>query len=155
MSCEHEQQRLTRRQVRGGAVQYVYQCVTCGSSMNQPIAHSRIASEFAGQEIVDFDETIERSYIERRVAELNQERDTKLAAMRTEYAEYLKGPKWADKRRRVLGRCNGICEGCGDAPAVEVHHLTYEHAQDEFLFELVGLCKACHKRAHVDDGAAS
>lgn len=52
------------------------------------------------------------------------------------------------KRRKIIDRCNGRCEGCGEAPVAQVHHLTYEHVGDEFLFELVGLCNRCHDRMH-------
>lgn len=39
-----------------------------------------------------------------------------------------------------------LCEGCGKARATQVHHKTYRNLGDEFLFELVALCDACHKR---------
>lgn len=64
------------------------------------------------------------------------------------YADYLKSRQWADKRDRVLRRANFHCEGCGCRPAVDVHHLTYEHVTQEFLFELVALCRECHERIH-------
>jgi hypothetical protein len=41
------------------------------------------------------------------------------------YNTYLASPTWATKRRRVLERANGQCEGCGDRRAVQVHHLRY------------------------------
>jgi len=64
------------------------------------------------------------------------------------YADYLKSQQWADKRDRVLRRANYHCEGCAQRPATDVHHLTYEHVTQEFLFELVALCRECHERAH-------
>lgn len=152
MACEHENQRLTRRAIRGGSVQYVYQCMDCGQSMNKPIAHSRVQSEFSGLEIPDYDESIKTAYHKRRVAASEDEWTMKKAAFDEKYRDYLKGPQWAEKRRLVLVRCKGLCEGCAAAPAVEVHHLTYEHVFDEFLFELVGVCKACHDRARAEPG---
>lgn len=67
---------------------------------------------------------------------------------RREYAAYLQSPAWAVKRAKVLARCGGRCEGCGEAAKLEVHHLTYAHFGAEFLFELVGLCAECHARIH-------
>jgi hypothetical protein len=65
------------------------------------------------------------------------------------YADYLKSQQWADKRDRVLRRASYHCEGCAQRPAVDVHHLTYEHVTQEFLFELVALCRECHERIHL------
>lgn len=64
------------------------------------------------------------------------------------YADYLKSRRWADRREKVLRRAQFRCEGCGDQPATEVHHLTYEHVTQEFLFELIALCRGCHERLH-------
>lgn len=64
------------------------------------------------------------------------------------YAEYLRSTEWAARRERVMQRAGGICEGCRMQPATEVHHLTYEHMTQEFLFELVAICSDCHARWH-------
>lgn len=150
MACEHADKKLTRRNVRTGAVQYVYQCMECGRSMNQPISHERVRREFSGVEIIEFDEDIEGRYERRRVEAVKEQRAQERASFFGQYDEYLKGDAWHDKRRRVFLRCKGVCEGCGINKATEVHHLTYEHVFDELLFELVGVCDPCHKRAHAD-----
>lgn len=64
------------------------------------------------------------------------------------YAAYLKTPAWRERRALVMKRAKNVCEGCGQAKATEVHHLTYAHIGKEFLFELVALCGACHDRWH-------
>lgn len=151
MTCEHKDQRLTKRVVRTGAVQYVYQCMTCGRSMNQPLSHERIRREFSAAQIHDFDESIEARYEQIRLAELKKDRADKKAEFFKEYNEYLRSDAWAKKRNRVLARCKGICEGCGDRRATQVHHLTYDHVYDELLFELVGICDQCHERAHAEE----
>ena len=66
------------------------------------------------------------------------------------YDDYLRSDAWQEKRRAVLKRANGICEGCGKALARHVHHLTYAHAGHELLFEMVALCEACHRICHPD-----
>lgn len=53
--------------------------------------------------------------------------------------------------RRVLERANHVCEGCGVNAATEVHHKTYKNVGNEFLFELVAICRPCHQRYHADD----
>jgi 5-methylcytosine-specific restriction endonuclease McrA len=67
------------------------------------------------------------------------------------YNQYLTTDAWRGRREKVFKRCDGVCEGCGDAKADEVHHRTYDHVFDEFLFELVALCKSCHDRIHATD----
>jgi hypothetical protein len=65
-----------------------------------------------------------------------------------DYSEYLKTGHWLEIRERIIKRCNGICEGCGENKATQVHHLTYKNKGNEFLFELIGLCSDCHNRIH-------
>ena len=82
-------------------------------------------------------------------AERTLERINRLLA----YEEYLQSPMWREKRWRVLERCRGICEGCGNRGAREVHHLRYprgclpgseQWVRREKLYDLVGLCEVCH-----------
>ena len=68
------------------------------------------------------------------------------SARQIEHDVYLASTEWKMRRKRVLDRCHYVCEGCGTQSACEVHHLTYNHWKNEFLFELVGLCRACHQR---------
>jgi hypothetical protein len=64
------------------------------------------------------------------------------------FEEYLQSEAWADRRDLVLHRARWICEGCGREPATQVHHLTYDHVFDEFLWELRAVCRDCHERWH-------
>lgn len=73
------------------------------------------------------------------------------------YEGYVQGPIWGEKRRKVLERCRGICEGCGERKATQVHHLQYpvgcmpgsvEWVEREKLYNLVGLCERCHGEVH-------
>lgn len=61
-----------------------------------------------------------------------------------DYIQYINSPEWREKRLLALERDNYICQICG-VPAKEVHHLTYEHFKNEYIFELVSLCLNCHK----------
>jgi 5-methylcytosine-specific restriction endonuclease McrA len=67
-----------------------------------------------------------------------------------EYTAYLESDAWKKKRALVLDRAGGFCEGCGVNIPVQVHHLTYEHLFDEFLWELKAVCMRCHHKAHPD-----
>lgn len=68
------------------------------------------------------------------------------------YNEYLATPEWAARRAAVLKRAAGVCEGCGANRASQVHHLTYKHVRNEFLWELVAICNQCHERCHPGNG---
>jgi hypothetical protein len=75
------------------------------------------------------------------------------------FAAYLAGPEWSAKKSHVLARSKHQCEGCGIRPAIQVLHQSYEHAGDEFLFELLALCARCHDQivteAEAGGGSAS
>ena len=64
------------------------------------------------------------------------------------YNEYLRSDAWRERRQLVLERAGGLCEGCRKRPACDVHHATYEHLYDELLFELLAVCRDCHKKIH-------
>lgn len=64
----------------------------------------------------------------------------------------------ARTRRLVEVRSDGICEGCGTAPATDIHHRKYRSRGGTHRLEnLIHLCGAgntsgCHGRAHSADG---
>ena len=66
-----------------------------------------------------------------------------------DYQTYLSSDYWKDKRTSVLTRDNYTCQICGK-PAEIVHHFSYVHIGNEFMFELVSLCRECHKIYHPD-----
>ena len=66
------------------------------------------------------------------------------------YDAYLKSPEWKRKSELVIKRAKQLCEGCLTRKAIQVHHLSYEHVGEEFLFELVAVCTVCHERLHQD-----
>ena len=82
--------------------------------------------------------------------QIEPEGDESLTPRQIEHREYIKTPKWHSKREKVMQRANHHCEGCGEYLGVSghVHHKTYDHWRDEFLFELLYLCKSCHRRVH-------
>jgi hypothetical protein len=65
-----------------------------------------------------------------------------------EYDEYLNTDEWGRRRSLVMNRAGGMCEGCRERRATQVHHLTYKHVKNEFLWELVAICDICHGRIH-------
>jgi 5-methylcytosine-specific restriction endonuclease McrA len=96
-----------------------------------------------------------------RAAQCEVEQEAANARWWQAYEIYLQSPAWKTKRRLVMQRAEGICEGCRQDKATEVHHLWYpggwkreilpgaeEWVRAEKLFHLVALCPACHADIH-------
>lgn len=66
------------------------------------------------------------------------------------YAEYLQTDWWKKIRQQALDRDKNMCQIC-NANAECVHHLTYAHRCEEYLFELVSLCNKCHESYHINE----
>lgn len=151
--CEH-----IKTEIRSRGMHYGLQCMRCGSWVGGWIKHSEVQNK---DSIQPYDDSLCQRYYETKSilsAELVKIRDERVQEERDtrtgEYKEYLLSDAWRDKRQRVLARCGGMCEGCRKYRATEVHHLTYKHVGNEFLFELVGLCKKCHEAIHNREQAA-
>ena len=87
---------------------------------------------------------------ERRRTEQEQQKAAERRQWQAWYANYLSSPEWRTRRALVMERAGGVCEGCRLMKATEVHHVTYEHAGSEFLWELRAMCRGCHERWHGD-----
>src|SRR5690625_3470247 len=148
--CEHQETTVRRRFIKNGAIQYRHQCRKCGEAVGGAVAKSVVEEEyFLG--VDDFDEDAHERW-KSRMQEIRRERSReRRSAWFGRYDQYLRSDDWRQRRELVLKRAGGVCEGCGTMPAAHVHHLTYEHVGNEFLFELVALCLGCHERIHADE----
>lgn len=143
--CSHESTGVRERTIRGGSTQYVEQCLRCGEAAGNAIRKS----DFKGAAPPPFDVELAEAWVQRRRESAEAiKRSFDRTAFFASYDVYLASPEWAAKRKKVMARAKGVCEGCGDRPPTEVHHLTYAHVSNEFLFELVALCHDCHERLH-------
>lgn len=162
-ACDHISTAVRIRTRSNQAQVYVLQCLVCGSELRSVSKQSPEVLNLA--ERVPFDEDLGprwdnevrqrqiQHYTELRRAE-QEERDHAKIQRRAFYESYLRTPEWRAVRQRVLTRSRGMCEGCGERKAAQVHHLTYEHLGNEFLFELVAVCMECHGRIHEREEAA-
>lgn len=154
--CKHEISEARRFTNKNGAIAVVAQCLRCGARAGNSLKVSdRDSFSLA-------DPTLEVEFL----AELKVARDAvaikhidQFAAQEDDfwakYDAYLQTPEWRMRRAKVMSRCGGACEGCLEKSATEVHHLTYDHVFDEFLFELVGMCANCHSRIHINRNSES
>lgn len=151
-SCTHDVAILRVFTSSNGALAYCKQCQTCGKRVGNPVPKQPNIAPADPQIAARYDAEWKRIGDEITVKhiKLNEANDS---LWWHEYNLYLKTPEWCRRAQLVRSRCGGICEGCGEAEVDEVHHLTYEHVRNEFLFELVGLCHACHDRIHPEPAA--
>lgn len=145
-NCPHECTRVRYRKASNGALMYKPQCVRCGALVGNWIPHCDLDKNFTYGPI---DDNLSKIYSDNALSLRRELLAIEKNERATEYSEYLMTENWRAKRRAVFERCGQVCEGCRERKATEVHHITYEHIYDEFLFELVGLCNECHSRMHA------
>ena len=150
--CKGEGASLRRRVISGGTITICLQCDTCGSSLAGPFAR---VDHPSWAQYADWNGVLPGQW-------QHQERERWRAATaareaawqagrpdrQREYAEFLRDPRWQRRRERVLWRCRGICESCLDAPATEVHHLSYKQGWLPPAWDLKAVCGACHEEQH-------
>lgn len=141
--CNHEDAPIRARTVADGRVQFCHQCMKCGQRVGRAISQLAVIGTPP-----PFDEHLKAHWAEQERGSRERIEQQYASAFWDDYSAYLNTPKWKAKRQKVLDRAAGLCEGCRERGPSEVHHLTYEHAGDELLFELVALCGVCHARCH-------
>ena len=156
-ACKHDATALRLWTNEGGAKVVQPQCLSCGKRFGAqvkvpdrnayPEADLTLDVEWFAR-----DRHVRDSVVIRHIDLTVQGRDDWWAR----YNRHMASEAWRKTRTKVIKRCGGVCEGCAEAPAAQVHHLSYDHMGDELLFELVGLCVACHEKVHhhSTDGAA-
>src|SRR5262249_30248586 len=144
---EHDRhgERMHVRQVR-------QQCADCGALGSRALPHGAANDDTPSVDLDalrragDAAEAGWRARAAQRLNETMRRQGLELAEWRREHEKYLVTDEWRRRRGRVMLRANGICEGCGEWPATQVHHLTYAHWRAEFLWELRAVCDECHTR---------
>ncbi len=173
LSCTHEtsEHRISYDALKRPRI--ALQCIICGRRVSNDISPKTFSRE-AIAAMPPWDRNLQRSVqveskkakFERQQFERQVQRDLKKALKNGEhirqnaerqsaYNDYLKSEKWQNLRRKALARADSRCEGCGDKPATDVHHLTYERFGNEMLFDLVAVCKDCHKKIHQQSKATA
>jgi hypothetical protein len=147
-SCEHPQSELRERTIRGGGKQFVQQCLRCGVATSNPVKKEIALAGNDGKPLAQFDEQLLISWEAASKKSADKIMNADDSAFWLAYEKYLASPIWRKKREKVFERATGICEGCRENPATQVHHLSYEHVGEEYLFELVAICEVCHDKLH-------
>lgn len=152
-ACKHPRQRLTKKKFSNGSLHYVRQCENCWAKVGNWLSKGEAAKEIRYEdEVPIFDEKAADRVHEESQAAVRAEVETDRALQSAEwwdrYTAYLETDAWRARAALVRERSRGLCEGCRRAPCVQVHHLSYKNVGEEFLWELVAVCNACHERAH-------
>lgn len=165
LECSHVSKKLTKYTATNKVLTFRTQCLRCGHTIEK-IKKSDLPIHISVEDLPDFDEDLRHSLSKRackireglnKIAEEKynanvEEEFSNLKKSRIEkYQQYLESSNWGVLRSKVFTRCNRVCEGCLCRPATEVHHLTYDHICDEYLWELVGICGECHRKIHNKD----
>lgn len=155
LTCDCSNTQIRRRTRANGVAAFVMQCIECGREIRA--VSQRSPEVLALADITAFDEALRDAWEERRRAHYalqqrirENEQHQKNAEWWAWYDAYLLTPAWRVKRQKVLERASGICEGCCERRATQVHHKSYEHVGHELLFELVAVCDDCHRILHPD-----
>jgi hypothetical protein len=150
--CQHPTTELRRRTIAGGRITFWHQCLTCGRF---PGNAARAPDD--ADSIPDADTTLQDRYDAQRAAVRHEIEQRHVRIQKQEranwwrqYDQYMDSPAWKARRRAVMERSRGLCEGCGSRPATQVHHMTYANVCNEFLWELKAVCDHCHARCHPE-----
>jgi hypothetical protein len=119
---------------------------TCKHCLNHVVGRRE---RRAHQEIADRENRARLELDDRENQARLRAKEAENAKWWADYNCYLKSPAWRERSQAVLRRAGGTCEGCLKRRAVQVHHLSYAHVCDEFLWELRAVCLECHERWHA------
>lgn len=151
--CQHEHHRWVRK---GIASHICAQCVECKANVTQVIYKTPsmwAPKDFDGvpprDELPEWDDSPPEPANEERQMLIGLEPHSGTFQNARSYRTYLGSAEWRELRDKVIRRAGGVCEGCLEAKAVEVHHRHYRNIYAEFAFDLVALCRSCHDRAHA------
>lgn len=125
------------------------QCQSCGCLLKNAVAHALAKANTPDVDIEHLKVFLESTQGRTQIIYDRQTVQAKWKAeMKEKYADYLDSSEWRERHRLVMLRAGGICEGCRTRQASQVHHLTYDNIGEEFLWQLVAVCRSCHERYH-------
>ena len=151
MECTKHDSLLVRKQAANGATLYTYQCQTCGQIDYAKTGRGPWVAKPATVDLdalPEWDDEIQRIAVESVRSQADAQRAERDEVWWAEYHAYIDSYAWQEKRARVLDRDGHLCQGCLEAIATDIHHMTYDRLFNELLCDLVSLCPACHQLCH-------
>jgi 5-methylcytosine-specific restriction endonuclease McrA len=157
LMCQHERHEVRFRTLSNGVRTLVMQCLICGRSLRSYKQQDNPDLCAKAEDNPYFDPEISERYWQHRHAQQRTEYEKRRDDRKREYQEYLASPWWWARRQARIakdgGKCQAALDGC-EIVASEVHHLTYQHTGNEPLFDIVSVCRSCHKQITDMDNEA-
>ncbi len=139
-----------------GVTHIRHQCLVCGAPIEMSLSRKSVPD---WESLPEWDQGLRSRWAEANSEYWRQQNEQafqdSLAEKRRRHAEYLQTPAWRERRALRLAFDNARCQarlvGCRGV-ATEVHHTTYEHWGNEPLFDLVSVCRPCHRKLSEMEG---
>jgi len=151
--CRHSIQKLRCRTYRNGTTHFAMQCSICGNEARR--LRKNELTDADRQSATPWDDEIQGRYWERRSRTHELQRESRLSLMREHHTAYLQSAEWSRRRSNRMQfdrhQCQARLDGCL-MQATEVHHLSYRFHGNEPMFDLVSLCRPCHKQVSEMEG---
>lgn len=149
--CNHSDLKLCIYKDAAGNTHFRRQCQSCGEMKGTAVARNAVGDAQLTEHRPNLNAEYEGARQRERDAIVQKHiriQKAKSGAFSKAYADHLASEKWQRIRRKVLERAKNLCEGCLERAATQVHHKSYDHLGEEFMFELLALCQECHERLH-------
>jgi hypothetical protein len=144
--CKHLNTELRYKIICDGRKQYTRQCISCGAQIGQ---WEKAPPKELIDQVQEFDQSLNDHWQQAAPETHRRKQKEQQLNRHQQYEDYINNsPEWQQRRALVLRRCNSICEACLKQRATQVHHLTYNSLYQEILWELRGVCPACHSHIH-------
>lgn len=151
MECTTHDSLLVRKKATNGSMLLTYQCRDCGQIDYAKTGRGPWVAKPATvdlESLPEWNDEVQRRSVEAVRLQAEAQRAERDEAWWREYHDYLESRAWRQKRARVLERDGHLCQGCLDAVATDIHHMTYDRLFNELLCDLVSLCPDCHQLCH-------
>jgi hypothetical protein len=151
MDCQIHDSRLVRKRNSAGNWMYTYQCLACGQIDRAKTGHGPWVPKPADLDLEAVplwsDDIADRAMKAAKFAAASAQAE-KNQEWIDRYQSHLASDYWHALRQKALRRDNWLCQGCLEAAAEHIHHMTYERLGQELLCDVVSLCTDCHQICH-------
>lgn len=151
MDCQIHDSRLVRRIDSSGRCMYTYQCQVCGEIDRDKTGQGPWVPKPGNVDLESlplWNDDVRKAAIDRARFAAESAAAEQVQKRLDEYDAYMCSDKWSFIRQKRLAHDNWLCQGCLEAVAEHVHHLTYERFGNELMCDLVSLCIDCHQICH-------
>lgn len=145
--CKHERTEVRYKTFANGTKHLCTQCLACGVKTDGSAWLPQVGVDMAT--VHPFDEGLQQRYHQERERQRAMAMASDRRKKHEEYERYIRDSNdWWAIRTKVMRRDDHLCQACMENAATDVHHRNYTHLYDEVLYDLVAVCRECHKKIH-------